>query len=484
MTTLVSRLRDVQEALDALARRHRVPGASLAIGHGDELMDFATGVLSVDTGVEATPDSLFQIGSVTKLYTATLVMQLVDAGLVKLDEPVRRYLPGFALADPTAADEITVRHLLTHRSGIQGDYFEGFGRGDDAIARYVDSLQDIDLVHRPGQLWSYCNSGFVVLGRLAEVVSGLPYHQLLKERICQPANLPRTTVLVDEMLPYRCAVGHVPGPGGKPTVPSRVVMEYAHVPAGSRTAATSAELVRFVQLHLRDGAAPDGSPILSKESVRSMQEVQAKLPPAFNAPFTQGLGWIMEDWDGKAVIGHTGGTIGQLSFLEALPEDELVVGLLTNSGTGGLLWRDLGRWLFEELVGAKMPRPPKPPEEAPEVPLDRYVGTYERLGVRHSVVLEDHGLVIHTELSGPVAELAQGGPPPPPIRLRPIDHERFGVVPTGAVAFLEFSRGRPRYLFAGRLARRVRAGRGQRASKPGRASPRRRKSSGSGREHG
>lgn len=171
MRRLVDRLRSVQDALDALARRHLVPGATLAIGLGDELFDFATGVLNVGTGVETTTDSVFQIGSNTKLVTTTLVMQLVDEGLVELDDPVRKYLPDFALADPRAAGEITVRQLLTHTSGIQGDYFKGFGRGDDAIERYVVSLADIDLVHAPGQFWSYCNSGFVVAGRLAEVVT-------------------------------------------------------------------------------------------------------------------------------------------------------------------------------------------------------------------------------------------------------------------------------------------------------------------------
>src|SRR5581483_4183789 len=113
-----------------------------------------------------------------KVLTATLVMQLVDAGEVELDAQVRKYLKDFELDDPTAAGEITVRQLLTHTSGIQGDYFKGFGRGDDAIERYVASLADIDLVHRPGEMWSYCNSGFVTLGRLAEVVAGSPYHQL------------------------------------------------------------------------------------------------------------------------------------------------------------------------------------------------------------------------------------------------------------------------------------------------------------------
>jgi CubicO group peptidase (beta-lactamase class C family) len=458
MTTLVAHLRDVQETLDALARRHRVPGATLAIAAGDELVDFATGTLNVNTGVEATTDSIFQIGSNTKLFTTTLVMQLVDEGAVDLDAPVRRYLTGFSLNDPSAAREITVRQLLTHTSGIQGDYFDGFGRGDDAIERYVDSLSGIDLVHRPGQMWSYCNSGFVVAGRLAEVLRGAPYHQLLKDRICAPLGLRRTTVLVSEMLRHRSAVGHVPGPDGQPMVPPTVVMEYAQAPAGSMTTATAAELVRFVQMHLDDGAAPNGTQVLSADSVRAMQEVQATLPPTSSVPLTQGLGWLMHEWGGKKVIGHGGGTIGQLSFLEAIPEDGLVVALLTNGMSGGLLWRDLARWLFDELAGVQPALAPKVPANPPALNLERYAGTYERLGLRNTVTLEGGELVLRAEPTGAVAELQQGQPPAPPVHLRPIDRERFGAKVNGVdtvLVFSEFERGRPGYLFGGRAARRV-----------------------------
>jgi CubicO group peptidase (beta-lactamase class C family) len=456
MPTLVASLTDIQDRLDALARQHGVPGATLAVGLDGELLDFATGVINVNTGVATTPTSVFQIGSNTKLFTATLIMQLVDSGDVDLDQPVRRYLPDFSLADPTGTEQITVRQLLTHSSGIQGDYFKGFGRGDEAIERLVASLIDIDLVHPPGQLWSYCNTGFVVAGRLAEVVGGGPYRELLRTRICAPLGLKRTTVLVEEMIAQRCAVGHVIGPSGIPRVPPVVVMEYAHAPAGSMTTSTAAELVRFVQMHLQGGTALDGRPVLSEDAVGAMQQVQLRRPPTSTAPLTQGVGWLIEEWDGKRVIGHGGGTIGQLSFLQAVPEENLVVALLTNSMTGGLLWRDLGRWLFEELAGMRMPDAHSASGPPPDLPLDRYAGTYERLGVRHLITAEDGGLVVNTELTGPLAELEQGTSPPP-YRLRPLDQERFAARVNGldaVMVFEQFERGRPQYFFSGRAARR------------------------------
>jgi CubicO group peptidase (beta-lactamase class C family) len=455
MATLVAYLDDIQHRLDALARQHRVPGATLAISRGGELLDFATGVINLRTGVPATTDSVFQIGSNTKLMTTTLIMQLVDDGKVELDAPVRTYVPSFELAVP-GAEQITIRQLLTHTSGIQGDFFEGFGRGDEAIGRYVEALATLDLVYPPGQLWSYCNSGFVLAGYVAEQVTGLPYHQLLRERICAPAGLPNVTVLVEDMAAARMAVGHLTGPDGRPVVPPLVIMEYASAPAGSRTVATAAELAKFTRVHLSGGRLRDGSQLLSADSARAMQEVQLARPPSVDAPLWQGLGWLLEDWDGVRVIGHGGGTVGQTSFLQAIPERDLIITLLTNSEEGGLLWRDLGRWLFETLADVSMPRISQPPDPAPDLPLENYAGAYERLGVRQEITVEDGGLVMRVHVSGPLADL--GGEPSPPRRLRPVSSESFyiGADDGEALAtFSEFAEGRPGYLFLGRMAKRV-----------------------------
>src|SRR3954464_10181455 len=107
----------LDERLPLLLEEHDVPGAGWAVLRGDQVADGAAGLLSKATGVEATADSVFQIGSVTKLWTSTLVLQLVDEGLVGLDPPVREYLPEFRVADEAAAARITVRQLLSHTAG-------------------------------------------------------------------------------------------------------------------------------------------------------------------------------------------------------------------------------------------------------------------------------------------------------------------------------------------------------------------------------
>ncbi len=171
-----------------------------------------------------------------------------------------------------------------------------------------------------------------------------------------------------------------------------------------------------------------------------------------------GLGWLMEEWDGKRVIGHGGGTIGQLSFLQCLPDEGLVIALLTNSTGGGSLWRDLARWLFEELAGVHMAEPLKPPDSPPDLDLSRYAGTYERFGVRHVVTVEDGNSMLSSETTDELPPELRPASQPPPTRLRLIDRERFAArierMDT-VVAFLEFDRGVPGYLFAGRAARRT-----------------------------
>ena len=164
MTTVVSKLTEIQSLLDALARQHKVPGASLGIYAGDEFVEFATGVTNINTNVPVTPNTLFQIGSNTKVYTTTLVMQLVDQGKVDLDAPAKKYVPELKLTDSAAEKAITVRMLLTHLSGIEGDYFDDFGRGDDGLAKYVESFATLGQIYSPGEMWSYCNSGFCLAG--------------------------------------------------------------------------------------------------------------------------------------------------------------------------------------------------------------------------------------------------------------------------------------------------------------------------------
>ena len=202
----------ITEQLPALVATYKVPGAAIGVYRDGEVFDFAAGVLSHATKVEATTDSVFQIGSITKTWTATLIMQLADEGLLDIDQPVVAYLPDFDLADSAAAKAMTVRQLLSHTAGFEGDIFTDTGTNDDAVEKYVATLGGDPQLFAPGEMFSYNNAGFVVLGRIIEVLRGKPYNQALRDHLFAPLGLEHAATDAASAILFRAAVGHLPGP--------------------------------------------------------------------------------------------------------------------------------------------------------------------------------------------------------------------------------------------------------------------------------
>lgn len=369
----------LRELLDQLRAEHGVVGAQLAVdaGPGSALREAASGELNHELGTPVTPDALFQIGSISKVYTATLLMQLVDAGKLDLDVPVVDLLPGFALTDAARTARVTTRDLLSHRSGIEGDIFWDTGRGDDCVERFVDRLGEVGFVHPVGATASYSNAGFVVAGRIVEVLTGQGWDLALRERLLDPLGLSHSQTLPERMMRYAVAHGHEVGEDGAPVLVPRWDIPRASGPAGG-IAATARDVCAFARVHLAGGRAPDGTAVLTEASVREMQTEQATAP-AFGH---RGLGWALyQDWSPTA-YGHDGGTFGQSAFLRVVPDRGLAICLLTNGGDG--------RALHEELTRALLPthdiRPggsPTPPEPLPEdLDLTAFAGSYERYGAR------------------------------------------------------------------------------------------------------
>lgn len=327
MTDLNGLLPDLIALLDTATRENHVPGAAVAVSAGDQVIELATGVLNLNTGVTATPDSLFQIGSITKTLTATLTMQLLDAGLVDLDEPVRTYVPELAVSDPEAAETVTVRQLLSHTSGLPGDVFTDFGRGDDAVLRYVEGLKDHDQMYEPGRMFSYCNAGYSVLGLMVQRIRGLPsWEAALREHLIAPLGLTHVAALAEEALLFRTAVGHLDD--GKKVAPIWQLPRSA-APAGASACARARDLLTFARMHMNGGLAQDGTRILSEESVAAMREQQVALPGSGNLLGTGwGLGFGLVDRPGGRVVGHNGGTIGQSSQMRFVPDEGVAFAVL------------------------------------------------------------------------------------------------------------------------------------------------------------
>ena len=422
MATTTSTTPALQERLDALREQHGVPAASVAVLRGDEIDAAASGVLNLATGVEATTDSLFQIGSITKVWTATLALQLVDEGRIELDVPVRRYLPGFRVADEGVSEAVAIRHLLTHTSGIDGDHFADTGRGDDVLERYVETCADLPQVHPLGATMSYCNTGFTVLGRVLEVVTASVWDDLLRTRLVEPLGLTHTATLPEDILRFRAAIGHIQPPGQELAPAPAWGLPRTSGPAGA-ICSTATEVLAFAGLHLRDGLAPDGTRLLSEESARAMRERQVEVPTGGigESEAHWGLGWSVFTWSGRTLVGHDGGTIGQAAFLRVIPDSGAAVALLTNGGDPFGLYRDLCGELLAEVAGVAMPPEPVPPESPPAVDEARYVGRYGREGAVFEVVARDGGLVAIQTVTGLGSEMT---PEPVEMALVARDAER------------------------------------------------------------
>jgi CubicO group peptidase (beta-lactamase class C family) len=395
-----------QPRLDELTRRHRVPGASLAVLADGEVTTLATGVLHKGPGVQVTTDSLFQVGSITKAYTATLMLRLVDQGLATVDTPLAKLLPGFRVADPEVSRRVTLRHLLCHTSGINGDFFHDTGRGDDCLARYVQACAGLAQSHPLGVTFSYCNSGFVILGRVIEHLTGMVWDAALAERLTAPLGLTHTWTLPEDVLRFRAAMGHVTGTVGQEPQPASSWYEMRSIGPAGLVCASAADVVAFARLHLEDGCATDGTRVLTAASVAEMQRPQVAVPNPHAMADHWGLGWALSDWGGRRVFGHDGDSIGQSAFLRMIPDAGVAVALLTNSDRTGAFYREVFTELLAGLCDLALPAPLEPPANPPRVNLHRHVGVYERVGMRLKAVLRDGKLLLQVTPTGGLAELS------------------------------------------------------------------------------
>lgn len=453
--TLAEQLEKIPELLIERAERYAVPGASLAVLADGEMFECATGVVSKDTGVETTPSAVFQIGSITKIWTTTLVMQLVDEGRVKLKEPVRTYLPEFQLGDAEAASKITVKQLLTHTSGIDGDFFEDTGRGDDCVERYVLACRALPQLHPPGEGFSYCNAGFVVAGRIIEKLRGMSWDRALQEHLATPIGAATLESLPEQMAYYRTAVGHVPDGDGGFRVAPVPFLQRSNGPAGATPYGAARDVLQLAKLHLSGGVSEEGTRLLSAESVQAMQQSHLEVPPGMVAD-QWGLGWMLFDWDGQRVIGHDGATIGHNSYLRIVPERGVAVALLTNGGNAAALYRRIFDSVLGTLAGIALP----PLPEATELAIDpeRYSGSYERLASRVEIESREGALWLKMIDRRP---LTPDAPQMPDVELHAVDEQLFTFTApqSGFRNFVSFgdsdANGRARWVFAGRRFPRV-----------------------------
>jgi CubicO group peptidase (beta-lactamase class C family) len=402
---------ELRSVVAAHIARVGVPGLALGLLHNDTEYTTGFGVTSIDNQLPVDGDTLFQIGSITKTFVATAAMRLVDEGRLDLDRPVSSYMPDLRLADAHATNTATARHLLTHSGGWIGDYFADTGRGDDALARYVAELANLEQLTPPGAVYSYCNSGFSLLGRLIEVLTGETFENALQRLVLKPLGLEHSYLFPEDVMTRRYAVGHTGIRIGDPLVLHPWQLPRSATPAGGLIASVKDQL-RYARFQLGDGTGATGERVLTSASVAAMR--QPLLPSTGLPDRFVGLAWNVI---GKN-FSHGGSTYGQRALLSIWPEHGLALSLLTNAPTGEEVMLATVAWVVEHVIGMSVPR--RPLLAVDGAVLDGCVGLYKsptrdvevgRLG--DTVVLReiDKG-GFPTRDSPPAA-----GPPPPVIRM-------------------------------------------------------------------
>jgi CubicO group peptidase (beta-lactamase class C family) len=436
---------DICQRIPEALERYKVPG--VAVGITCDGQDFVRGfgVTNITHPLPVDEDTIFQIGSTTKTFTAAAVMRLVEQGKLSLDEPIRSYLPPFKMQERAVTEGVTMRHLLTHTGGWQGDFFPDTGSGDDALAKYVGLMAGLPQLTPLGTLWSYNNSAFSLAGRVIETVTASTYEAALKELVLRPLALKRSYLFPAQVMVHRFAVGHATV-DDRPIVLRPWELTRASSPAGG-IAASLRDQLRYARFHLGHGTSEESEKILSRESMDLMQRPQGPGP----CDFEQGLAWRIRDNGDVRRVFHGGMTFGQVSSFTIVPERKFVFALATNAMNGAFLAHAVARDLVAKFLDDDEPEPE-------EITLDQaqileYCGSYSAVLDDVEISLEHGKLTLHSRLKGgfPTRE-TPAGPALPPFRIGFIARDRIAMFdppmkelqgeflrhPNGAIAWLRW----------------------------------------------
>jgi len=312
-----------------------IPAVSIALVDGDRTVwARGFGAANAPAGPAATANTVYRIGSVSKLFTDIGIMQLVEQGVLDLDQPVSTYLPDFKPANPFGG-EITLRHLMSHRAGLTreppvGNYFDP---GDQILEHMVASLNGTSLFYAPGQRTKYSNAGIGAVGFILENHSGQPFPRYLKKAVLDPMGLRSSGFEPDSSLLPRLATATMWAYDERQF--AAPTFQLGMAPAGSMYS-TVHDLARFAQVLFNRGQAGTVR-ILKPETLATMWEPQ--FVPA-GTPSGYGLGFAVQRDDSTFAVAHGGAIYGFATEFAALPDERLAVAVVgTKDGVNQVMER-------------------------------------------------------------------------------------------------------------------------------------------------
>lgn len=353
--------------LSTWAKQGRFSGTVL-LAKGDRiLLRKGYGMANFEQSVPSAPETVFRIGSITKSFTALSILQLEERGLLRVTDPVVKYIPEI----PQAWSAITIHQLLCHKSGMP-DFIDAKAYGElenplhveNAIKEYADK----PLVNQPGEILRYSNSGYILLGRVIEKVSGLTYEDYLQKNILGPAGMTNTAVdHTTPLVPHRANGYNFDG--------ETIVNTKQVDPAGPGAAGALRSTVD--DLYKLDRALKSDKLFSAAIKTKAWTPYgHWSAPPPFPLEAEYGYGWMIGDKFGHKYVGHGGWVGGFVSKFERYPDDDAAVIVLGNFETlnNDLVGQDLTAILFGEKYQVPVERPIVHPAENV---LARYLGDYQ-----------------------------------------------------------------------------------------------------------
>jgi CubicO group peptidase (beta-lactamase class C family) len=406
-----------------------VPGISVGIvKDGKVVLVKGFGVRKLGEAAPVDENTLFGIGSNTKAFTSAALASLVDAGKLSWDDPVYERLPGFQMYDPYVSHEMTIRDLLTHRSGM------GLGEGDLLFWPHTTFTRD-EIIYKlrfmkPASSfrshYAYDNLMYIAAGQIIEHASGTSWENYIREHILNPLGMTTSTLSNAHFKPTDNIAWPHEEHDGKVAPIHFVELDNA-APAGSINSSV-AEMSKWMLLQLNHGKFPDGSRLFSERQSREMWSAQTILPIGYgDSPLAAlrphfaayGLGWFMNDYRGRKLVGHTGGVAGFVTRVMLVPEENLGVVVLTNGEEEGafdsVLYHILDSYLGisptdwiaayktaedEELkeaaeITSKI-NSARAADSKPSLPLEKYAGIYNDAWYGPVTIRSENGKLIFT----------------------------------------------------------------------------------------
>ena len=342
-------VQNLNKKLDKISKKGKAVGVNLALFDSKGIIyNYNYGFANKEQGIKSNNDSLYMIGSNTKVLTALAILKLMEEGKLSLEDDVKKHIPEFEVKSYFQYDKISIKNLLMHRSGLVSDLFHLILGKTRDYHEVIPELRETYLTATPGKMFSYSNVGYTVLGIVIERVSGLSYTEYIQEEIAKPLGIQVHFLLNEgDRIPFADTVSLSYDKKGKAMEDNLSTL----LPAGSNTYMSLSDFIKFGQMFLKkDGA------LLKKETLELMETLDLE-EPIDRDVYNVGFGLIHQQYDmgeqvGK-VLGHGGNTTCHHSMFNYIPELNVGIVVMTNSQSAIGFYATAGMTVLVEYLKEK-----------------------------------------------------------------------------------------------------------------------------------